>query len=466
MALELGLRYGLAQDLGYDQQINSLRYNEQMNRQAQAVAEKKAAVMADDFEYNSPMNPFDYVRVKEVSQKYIKDLGAYVNNNPDYDTNISKRVVYNQLRRNLKDNPDLNRGIQSDAGMALYRKDLAEKVKNPDLFDAGAWNDIQRQVENYNRYGNQDGEEAAKKFGLKAFQYVQPKDFVDLDKQGLEYGSKIKGGGLDVIPAGGTGGYKTRPNEKYLSVVAEDFYVKNKRQMDIRAASLGYKNPKDYAKNLIRPGIETPFNHGDINGDRNYQLAVAKFNAEKVPAGPGNYQLSFVKPEQGAVNGDLMDKVFGNRPQYQISNRDQTKFIDFTGVPLKHTGGHKYIDGKKYVEFQTDILKDDAIKNGMAYDPWGLGDFEVDKAWDDRAKIIKVSNKAGDKEVEILRYTGWRPVEVNNSTQQGIWDRESMTSKLVPAPKEDYQERQQVFQDEVGNKFVSDGKGGYLPYVP
>ncbi len=169
--LEYGLRLGLSADAQYDKRIADLRYNEEANRRAKNEAEAKAKVFADDFNYTNAMNTHDNPLVKQAAQFQIKRIGSFVNNNPDWQTNVQKRAQYQQLIRELKDNPDLQRGLATDESFKKMNE-FAADPKNASLTGSTRWQGIEQQKRNYLEFGNQHGKEAALAEGKKAFVFT------------------------------------------------------------------------------------------------------------------------------------------------------------------------------------------------------------------------------------------------------------------------------------------------------
>jgi len=248
MPLEFGLRTGLSADFGANNEINDLRYREAVKRQALTEAANKAKMFADDLDYtNGAMNPFDNPRVKQFSQFQIKRIGQFVNQNPDWETNLDKRAQYKQLTHDLKDNTDLRRGMASDAAFKQLDADLAEKSKHPELFDQEAYKHVLQQRDNYLKYGHQDGEEAALREGPKAFLYQQPQDKVDFNKLAADGGAKL------------AETFKTGPNGSVIGSVpadasaleAKNLYQMNPAQADREARANGFASGADYLAKLV-----------------------------------------------------------------------------------------------------------------------------------------------------------------------------------------------------------------------
>mgnify|MGYP000443958442 FL=1 len=96
---EIGLLTGLAQNMGYDQKINDLRWNEQQNQRALAESEGKAKMFADDLDFQNAVNEHDAPLIKEFAKNKINEIGKYVRENPDWIYNIDKRNQLNLMKK-------------------------------------------------------------------------------------------------------------------------------------------------------------------------------------------------------------------------------------------------------------------------------------------------------------------------------------------------------------------------------
>src|SRR5688572_20514368 len=102
---EFGQIAAYAQDLGYGQQVQDLRYREQMLRQQDELNKAKVKLFSDSLEFQQGGNAFDAPLVKAESEKIVQQLGEYMADNPDWESNIKKSSYINSLKRSLKDNP-------------------------------------------------------------------------------------------------------------------------------------------------------------------------------------------------------------------------------------------------------------------------------------------------------------------------------------------------------------------------
>lgn len=161
--MNIGEIRGLTVDAGVDDRINDLFRFDEANRRSKSLIEAKTAMFAQDMEFNNAMNQFDNPRIKDYAKKTISEIGKFVSENPDWSTNVNKRMWINMKKKELKDNPDLMRGIASDNAFKQMNADLAEVAKNPQQYDQGAYDMLLEQRNNYLKFGNQKGEEAAMK---------------------------------------------------------------------------------------------------------------------------------------------------------------------------------------------------------------------------------------------------------------------------------------------------------------
>lgn len=184
--LEFGMRKGLAVRLPDESQ--QIAYRGMRANQAKIQAENKAKMFADDMDFMNVMNSHDNPLVKEYATKQIMQMGSFLRNNPDWETNPLARAEYNKMRHELKDNPDLNRGMQSDANYQTWQKYIADP-KNADMRDDPEIQKVSQQWNNYLKFGNQyatNQEEVGKLGGKKEFTFMAPEDLVDTTAKLIE----------------------------------------------------------------------------------------------------------------------------------------------------------------------------------------------------------------------------------------------------------------------------------------
>lgn len=218
---EWGTLHGLARDFGFNQGVADIaRQNDQM-RQAKLYAENQAKMMAEDFEYNNAMNAWDNTQVKQYAQGKIKELGSFIRENPDYKYNLDKRIIYNNLKRELKDNPYLNAGMQVDANIKAMQAYMNDP-KNAPLVQSEEFTPIKQQYENYLKTGSIDGNTANRKL----FTFTPPEEHMDTTPDLMKYANAANYDQEKTVYLSGSTGAKKR-------------WISDARKIDVAKAALG-----------------------------------------------------------------------------------------------------------------------------------------------------------------------------------------------------------------------------------
>jgi hypothetical protein len=334
--MEIGLTTGLAQSMQYDQRIADARYQNEQFKRAQAENQASLKAFEDDMDYMNAANSFDHDLIKAEADKTIREIGAIIRDNPDYQYDPNVRRIINEKKKYLKDNNHVRRGMASDDNFKKLNDDLAKVAKSPNMYDAGAYQELLAKKNNYLQFGHQDGKEAAEKFGPQAFVYDKPEDFVPLNEEALKTAQMIK---ARKYKQHGNGGWEELIDENALTPAAMDFYNRHKRQIQVTY------NPKDdaegiaYAAELIKPGIDLKRKFGEPH--YNDALAVAKWKASQDNAKANGqydmdpYMYDIKNAKANRLNTDLVQATLGTTPQAKIYNKD--------GSFLKSTEGLKFI---------------------------------------------------------------------------------------------------------------------------
>lgn len=439
--MEIGLARGLAQDLQYDQRIADLRYQKQEMDRATAINDAKAKMFSDDMDFQNATNSFDNPRIKEYAKNQIAAIGKFVTENPDWTSNVQKRSQLNLMKRELKDNPELQRGMASDEAFKKLNADLAEVAKNPEAHDEEEYNNLLAQRDNYIKYGNQDGEEAAKQVGTKAFVYTKPRDLRDLNKDWASIGNDFQDKKRASLKGGGRNSYQEYANPESLKIVANQYYSQNKKQIDREAAKVGL-DPIVYTMKGIDGHIKKATDYGDYNLS---DAMTMKRLSEKPAAtqGPTTWDVEIKGKESGMENGETIMKVVGPPSNVKVKDNKGNP-IDMTGINFKYTGNHKYVEipvinnnGKtvmqkqKVFEVYTQVPKEVSRKLGFTYDPWGLGDNDINDNFAGNKGISVVNREDKDgKSQEFTQIKTWVPVDVKNEGLRQRYDAENMASKF------------------------------------
>lgn len=446
MAIQAGLARGLAQDLQYDQRIQDLRYQKQEMDRAQALNAAKVKMFVDDTDYMNAVNSFDNPRIKQYSEQVIKDLGKYVNENPDYMYDAQKMMEVKRMKRQLKDNPYLHQGIASDDAIKKLHADMAAVAKNPEMHNKGAYERLLQQEQNYYKFGNQDGEDAARQIGAKAFIYNKPRDYRDLNEDFASIGNKFKDVKQTSMAGKGRNAFSEYANPETLKITANQYYSQNKEQID-EEATKAEMDPVVYVMKGIDAHIPKKFDYGDYGLMdakvlRNMDMKAAKKDGAETPQGPTTWDYEIRGKMEGKDSGGKFDSVFGV-PNNVIIKDDNGNDFDLTGLEFKHTGAHKVFeetvignDGKpkkikvKKVQVFVDIPKAESHRLGITYDPWFSGENDVKSNFSKSGIVstVKRTDAAG-KEIDATQIKTWLPIDVDNQSMRGVYDKISMPTK-------------------------------------
>ncbi len=453
--MEYGFGSGLNFTVNYNDRINQLHANEQLDRRARSDAEARAALLASDSEFQNAMNSHDSAIIKENARTTIKKMGEYRRNNPDMLYNPDKLVQFNLMKRELRDNPDLIRGVSSDNNYKEYTKDLQEVAKNPQMHDVGAYEEIKKQWGNYLQYGNQNGLEAAQKEGKKAFLYSKPQDFVDMPATLEKLGDGIKN--YNVIKGSNIGEFWTEPKPEEVDAIKKSVYQQHGRQLQVQAAKLGLKTPEEidaWVTKGISAGFKKNYSIGDANAlwERNYkmqQLGLEKQKLDDKKGGPTYTPFDHLidpRNRAGNVPVELVRKIWNDRPKMELIGVDGKK-VDLTGYDLNYDG--RFVKNKQNIPFLLGNVKLPlavAIEKGIVKEKGVFSDDDAPGAYDIRdisssflgqAKIQTDVDKNG-KSYQYVNVDYHLPIDPKGTTERQMYNAQADVDKLVPASKDPY----------------------------
>lgn len=345
MPMEYGLARGLSQSLQYDQRLADERfYNQQLERaKAQNVAKLQA--FEDDLNYMNAANSYDRNLIDSEAKKTIGEIVDVVKNNPNWETDPYARRIINEKKRYLKSNEHVIRGMASDNAYKSYIEDMKNVAKNPNMYDTEAYQNIQNQWNNYLKYGNQEGPEAADKFGAQPFLYNKPEDFVNINEEGLSIGNKVKARKYKDL---GRGGYQELVDDNALNAAAMDLLNRRGRQIQVTLNTTDKNKQLEYAKELIKQGIDLKMKMPEYSP--NHALEVEKWKAKRADAlskgqtiDPYNFDIKSSKASK--LSPDALTEMLGMAPEAKIYNKD--------GSFVKTSEGRKFIPTGNFQQANT-----------------------------------------------------------------------------------------------------------------
>lgn len=400
--MEIGLATGLAQSMGFDQQIQDMRYRQEMMKRQQDMNAAKAKMFSDSLEFQNASNSFDAPKVRDMNAKIVQEIGDYVQSNPDWETNVQKMSYVKLLKNKLKDNPEVLRAVHSDNNYKELLKDLQEVAKNPNQHDQDAYNSYLSKWDNYLKFGNQDGEQAALAEGAKPFTYVKPKDFIDMPATLVKLGNEFKD--YDIVPTK-FGGYYTKPKEEQLNAMADNFIKQNERQVLVTAKQMGLQTPeqvKKMVKDQIAAGIQKQFKMGDpaeyarLGMERKrLDLEYQKLKGSTASGGTPVWKyFTSDKNPYGRISDKVISEVYGNTLPVKVHGSDG-KTIDLTGYKFNSTGEYINEKGATFLPGTVLLSIEDAQAKGI-YENNTIFKDKVTDPFRSIAEEVEVEGKNGE----------------------------------------------------------------------
>lgn len=464
--MDIGLAQGLAQDLGYSNQVNDLRYQSQLFRQQEAMNESKRKLFEDSLEFQKGGNAFDQPIVKAENQKIVQSIGDYISQNPDWETNFQKRGYVKQLKQSLKDNPHVLRALSTNDNRQALLKYAQEAKQKGVPFDEDALNHELERYSNYEKFGNPDGEEALKGEGMKAYLFSRPQDFVDMNNVYKEAGASIKN---PEIVETGNGGYYTKPKAEDVDARANSILQNHGSQLMKQFAKQGITDPKEISK-LVKQNVIASFDSDFKLGDslRAWELGMRqkehnlKMKEAAAKVGTGNYTPwhYFVDEKYnpaGTISKEVFDKTWGGVSPEFVKGNDGFK-ADLTGLDFKTTGRTINQGGKTFINGYVDMTPEIAKERGI----YKSGFFNIDEVkpnFTGIAKEVTVQDKDG-KDQTLIRVDYNMPINKDDKGAMQRYNIATDVDKLVPgtkSPNEESFTQEQLFVDEAGNVFDSKG---------
>jgi len=228
--------------------------------------------------------------------------------------------------------------MATDENFKRLNDDLSKVAKNLAMYDSGAYQELLKQKENYIKFGNQNGEEAAKLEGFRPFVYDKPEDFINLSEEGLNIGGKIQQRKVLNL---GNGGYKEEVDDEILLPAAQDLYNRRKRQIDVTYQPKSYEEAVNIAKELIRPGIKLGFKLPEVNMSLQTEMARQRWERQKMELaanqtqGMDAYQQAVLGMRENYIEPGAVSEMIGITPEARI--------YDAEGVFRGTTAGRKFI---------------------------------------------------------------------------------------------------------------------------
>jgi hypothetical protein len=475
---EYGQLLGLAQDLQADQRLNDSRYHNLQIERAKAQSAASAQLFADQFSAEATGSVYDDPIIKDYAKKRMMDAAKIIRERPNWKYDPNTLAELKSIKNDIKGNENVIRAVAySDAKKAL-KEDLAAMQKNPNMYDQEAYQEILKQFDNYDKYGNQFGIEGAEKEGAKAFVYQRPRDFVANLSQTLQgLGKGIKN--YEVVK-NQDGDWWTVPNPESLGATKKSAWQEHARQIEVEARKLGMTDPnmiEKWVEDQISGGFDKNYHVADPNAKFQRQLQWSQLAEQKrhnmsmegaaraKASGSSNqptfssFDENFKNPNKlaGYVDPEAVRKVWGDNPKIVLQGQSGKK-VDLTGHDFHYDNRFITSNGIKFLTGYVKLPKDVAEK----YEIYKQGAFTVDGIASDfvgQATEEKGVDKDG-KEYDYIKVKYSLPIDANDNRARIKYDASIQPDKLVDLPQQSNfgGGQTQIFEDEAGNAFDANGK--------
>jgi len=480
---EIGLLGGLAVRNDHQDEIQNLKYFDQLNKQNQAMLEAKNRMFLEDTEFQNASNNYDAAKIREEGNAAIAELAALRKaHSNDYFTNPDVQLKARQIKQGMKSSPAVLRSIAFKDAQAKYNTIFDDYLKNPSKYDEDEINNIRQQISNYDKWGHPEGEAGAQRDGARPLTFNPPTTMKDLEDL-FSVAKDINPDESVRLHNGRDGAYEKKVSDKALKELATTMYESEPQQYK-RFVKAG-KDPITEIMNGLRLRSKTEtFNGFERDNWKEKMDYEARLKAAmQGPADVPVWKTVAMDSDNISPTDDFPFRAaLGSTPTVAFKGPDG-KLTTESGNDFRITNiidknyRSKNVGGKEVkVPYQKDGNK---IVTGYFFKPmkWGEdnGILENTKWF---GKKLKVKPEFADtyevftpppgpdgKSVPILKVRGRFETNFNNP---------EYARKYEAAIKSTADQRnvvgsgslmsQDVFKDEKGNYWTTDANGKYIPY--
>jgi hypothetical protein len=224
-------------------QIEDMKYAEQIRRQNEAMAMAKAKMFADDIEFQNGSNDYDSTIIKKENGDMLKKLGD-LKNNPSYWTDRNLQAQAKLIKNDFKQTKAVLRSAAWKDTMAKYNAFSKEALDNPTEYNLDQLEAFKKQVANY-------GKDASGNYlpsdQVEALVFNQPEKLANVDKLERELGAALEPQTYESLKNGRDGSFIGYLNDTDALEQAKGIYKNNQ-------STYNYKN-KGKAPEEIVSGI-------------------------------------------------------------------------------------------------------------------------------------------------------------------------------------------------------------------
>jgi len=253
-----------------------------------------------------------------------------------------------------------------------------------------------------------------------------------------------------------------------------DFYNRHKRQIQVTYNPKTEQEGLEYAKNLIRPGIdlkrkfgEPHYNDALATKKREYAMAQKEGN-KPIDA----YHEAVMTKKFNQLPTDAVTAMLGTSPEAKIYNSDGGFMGTSKGqkfIPSGSFGQANTVERKSNGKWGLKSNKTIGVAHGyieMTETDYDNAGYDNDPKMRDKVVTKEITTPKGKKET-VYMVPAQVEFDPNDEAKRFKFNNHvGMTNKQVSALNPLQQNAQpQVFQDEAGNYFTQDVNGNYIPYI-
>lgn len=418
-------------------EINDLKYSQQQKRENDSIAMAKAAMFAQDLDFQNGSNPYDSEIIKGENQKLVSTLGKYVTENPDWATNVYKAAEVKRLKQSMKSTPAVLRSVAYKASLDEYNKYLQEALKTPNKYNLDQLDAFKRKIDNYTQFGNADGIEAAKQQGAKPLVFTPPEEIENFEEIHRKSGDSMNPDEFATLRNGRDGAYTGKVSEGKLRAKAQELYNQKQSQYDYI-----YKDSPDKIKSImdaIDPYTKREYKIGERNSLAD-AMALEKFKAGLKQGsdrpGASAYDISILNTDRAVPGAEYLDKTFTSTVPNFYRTADG-KVVQNKNDPFHFDGdlaeegygkqGYRRTGVKEAPGYFVKSLDWGKTEGGYLYDPWGTSgrggtDLEVKPEFRDFVEIIDTPPDKDGKTQQVLKVKSVAKINANNPMYRNSFD--------------------------------------------
>jgi outer membrane murein-binding lipoprotein Lpp len=362
-------------------QIEDMKYAEQIRRQNEAMAMAKAKMFADDIEFQNGSNPYDSQIIKQENGDMLKKIGE-ISSKPEYmyDRNLQAQV--NQLKNDYRQTKAVLRSAAWKEAQAKYNAFSQEALKNPTAYNLDQLDAFKKKMENYGK--GADGNYLPTD-QVEALVFTPPEQLPDYEKMHNEAAKMTDPDEYEAWNNGTLGAFKGKVSDATVRRIAEGLYEKNKSAYDYT-----YKDKPDKVGaifNELRGKTKTDVHYGQVD-DFWKQKKLMEFE-HSLKNGVQNpnislYDTSFLNTDRVEPGREILAEVYTTTPpNFYIDvkgNKVQNNSDDFHYNGDLTDQGYMNKKPRSGIKEATGYISKDlnwGKEQGYLYDPAGFsGDKE------------------------------------------------------------------------------------------